>query len=149
MPRLLQSLQGIYAWLEAILIILDCSLLLASNLINYGARLWHHFYLYHGQVNSWPLSWFIIFPVIQQHLVSRLHCNLITPLWSVWFSDWHWWSGSCHFGTEHLILIPELLLLIELPLFMVWWETCCSLRSARMTFWTVVDLNKLVLQLIL
>ena len=38
-PCLLVSLQGIYAQLEPFLIILNFSLLLESNLINYGARL--------------------------------------------------------------------------------------------------------------
>ena len=35
---LLQSPQGFYDWLVQFLIILDCSLLLASNLVNYGAK---------------------------------------------------------------------------------------------------------------
>ena len=44
MPCLLQCLQGFYAWWVSILIILDWRLLLASNVIDYGARLGHYFY---------------------------------------------------------------------------------------------------------
>ena len=43
----LQSLLSSCVWLVLILIILNCSLLLASNFINYGGRLGHHFCVYH------------------------------------------------------------------------------------------------------
>ena len=61
MPRLLQSPQGVYAWWVPILIIVDCSLPIASNVIHYGTRIGHYFYLYHRQVKCQPLSEFIIF----------------------------------------------------------------------------------------
>ena len=50
-PFLLQSLQAFCAWLVWFLIILDHSLLLASNLINYGTRLDLYFCLCPRQVN--------------------------------------------------------------------------------------------------
>ena len=45
----------------AFLIILDYSLILALNLISYGASLGHYFCLYHRQVKCQPLSWFCYF----------------------------------------------------------------------------------------
>ena len=89
---------GFLCWWVAILINLDCSLLLVSVLINYGTRLELYFYLYHKWLECQFLSRFFIFPVIQQHLDSRCLCHLITSLWcSLWFFDWHWCSSSCHF----------------------------------------------------
>ena len=67
MQCLLHSLQGIYAWLVIFLIILDCSFLLASNLVNYGAMVGLCFCLYHRQVKCKLLSWFINLLIIQLH----------------------------------------------------------------------------------
>ena len=62
---LLQPLQGLYACLVPFMQSPDCNLLLASNLIHYGAMLGHYFYLYHWQVKCKTLSWFVTFQVIQ------------------------------------------------------------------------------------
>ena len=50
MSLLLQSLQGSNIWLLSLLILLNCHLLLASNLINYAARLGYYVCLYHWHV---------------------------------------------------------------------------------------------------
>ena len=79
---LLQSLQDFYAWLVPIQLFLNCSFLQASNLINYGAWVGHYFCPSHRQAKCQPLkliSYF--FPVIQQHLDSRLLCYLTTSFW--------------------------------------------------------------------
>ena len=56
---------GFLCLASTILINLNCSLLLASNLsINYGTSLWHFFFLYHWQAACQPLNGFSIFPVI-------------------------------------------------------------------------------------
>ena len=88
-----QSLQGFYAWWVLFLIILDCSLPLASNFMKYGAWLGCYFYLYHRQIKCQPQSWFITFPVIQQHLDSRLLHHLIISLWILPLEDWYSFSG--------------------------------------------------------
>ena len=91
MPWLLQSLE-FYTWLVPLMIILDHSLSLASNLINKGARLGQYFWQYCRQVKYQPLSWFL------NHLAafgSGLLFHLIASLWflpirrlvSLWFSD--------------------------------------------------------------
>ena len=51
-----QSLQNFCLWLVLLLIILDSSLLLASNLVRYGVRPGLYCYLYHRQVKGQPLS---------------------------------------------------------------------------------------------
>ena len=72
-----QSLQCFYTQLVPFLINQDHSFLLASNLIIYGARLGHYFYLYHREVKGQPLSLFITFPGIKWHLDSRPFCHLL------------------------------------------------------------------------
>ena len=64
----LQFLWDSYAWLALFFIILNCSLLLASNLMNFDARLGCYLYLYYWQTKCQPLHWLAIFPVIQGHL---------------------------------------------------------------------------------
>ena len=60
----LQSLQGSYAWIISFLIILNHNLLLASNLINYGARLGCYFACTTGRKN---------FSILNDSLFSS-HC---------------------------------------------------------------------------
>ena len=57
---------GFLTWLVPVLIILDHSLLLEINCINYGARLGIYFYLYHRQVKCQPLKLIHYFPSHQQ-----------------------------------------------------------------------------------
>ena len=74
-PCLSQSLWGIYAWLVLILVLLYCSLLLASNVLNYGAMLGLFFYLNH----KWGKCHFRLihhFSSHQQCLVLRHKCHL-------------------------------------------------------------------------
>ena len=80
---LLQYCQGFYTWLVIFLIILDHSLLLSLYLINYGSRLGYYLSLYHRSVKCQPLSWLIIFTVIQQPLVSTLLCHKIRSI-EIW-----------------------------------------------------------------
>ena len=125
MSLLLQSLWGSYTWCVTFLILLNCSLLLASNLINYGARLDHYFCLWHWQVRCQHLNWFDIFPVIQPYLGSSLHHHQITLLWIllirrlISLSDFQTGIGAAAHSTldtVQLILIPKQLLLLPLPL---------------------------------
>ena len=80
-PSTVLSCTMTYGQLVPILTILDCSLLLTSNLLNYGTRLGLYSYLHHRHVKHHPLSWFIILPIIQQQFGSRLLSHLITSLW--------------------------------------------------------------------
>ena len=121
------------------LILLDCSLLLASNLINHGARLGHCCCLSHRQVECQILNWFITFPVTQLHLESEPLCHLI----SVWIlprrgwirvfliSDWHLCSYSCHLRHRAAYFLhQECSWRYSCHLSRVLIQSDCSLRSA-------------------
>ena len=56
MPCLLQFLLGFYTQLVPFLKLLDCILLLTSNLINCDSGLGHYFHLFHRQVKCQVLS---------------------------------------------------------------------------------------------
>ena len=112
---------GFYAWLVPFLIPLDCSQLLASNLINYGTRLELCFCLFHRQVKYELLRWFITFPVIQLHLgvqaslpPENISLNPANKRTHQGLSDWHWCICSCHFRHSSLFLLEELLWLIHI-----------------------------------
>ena len=79
----LQSIQGWYTWLVLFQILLNLSLLLARNLINCGARLEYYLCLYHWQARCQHLSWFNIFPVIQQQFGSSILFHQTISLWSL------------------------------------------------------------------
>ena len=72
------SVSSLFLHSVLFLIFLDFSLLLASNLINHGARLWLCFFLYHRQVKCQLQSCFITLPVIQLPLAPGLVCHLIS-----------------------------------------------------------------------
>ena len=99
MPCLFQSLHVSYAWLVSFLIILDCSLLLVSNLIKYGARVGHFFYLHHRQVKYQPQYFSsqpeeLGFKTSPPDIITLNPANKKTD-WSFLLLYWHW--CSCHF----------------------------------------------------
>ena len=70
MPLLLLSHQGFYTLLVLFLNLLNCSLILGSDLVNYGARLGHFFLLWLWPPRCQHQNCFFIFPATWEHLGS-------------------------------------------------------------------------------
>ena len=83
MPLHLQSHLGFSVWLVLFLITAHCSLLLALDLVNCGARLGLFLHLCLWQPRCWHLNWFIIFLATMQlsDLSPLLH--QITSPWNM------------------------------------------------------------------
>ena len=92
-----ESLQDFYTWLVPIPIILAHILCLASNFINYGARLGHYFYLYNRWVkmSASKLIHHFSSPPSDFLFQISLPPNNITLIFLI--SYWYWCSCSCHF----------------------------------------------------
>ena len=155
---------GSYTQLVPFLILLNHSLLVASNVANYGASLEHYFCLCHLQARCQLLNWYDIFPAIQWHLVSSLLHHWITSLSIMLIKrlisvfliyrlalvqlllPFLIWSSS--------LLIPEVLLLIPLPfhriLMVEWYQLQKSMNYSlkNMIFWIMLYLSRLGKQLV-
>ena len=136
-----------YAHLVPFLILLNCSLLLAANIANYGARIKHFFSLCHWQARCQHLNWFFIFPVIQQHLGSGLLDHQITSIWILAiqrlislldFQNGIRAAAHASLDMECLISHTRTALLIPLPLYVILMggDICCGSAWIRfMIFW--------------
>ena len=106
MPWLLQSFQGSYTWLVPFLIILNCSMLLASNLINFGSSLGHILCQYHWLAKYEPLN-YLFFTLASRplhHWITSLWLLLTRWLWeSLLFSGWHCVVDLCVTGSRNIV----------------------------------------------
>ena len=141
---------GYLCSISTILIFINDLFLLASSLISYHPRLGYDFCLYPRNTICQPPSCFIIFPVIQQHLDSGLLCHLLLSLWILSIRRLIRVFLNFRLAFVHLLmplwvqsslfLIPELPLLIKLPLCRILMEglfqsqKCMHILPRFMTF---------------
>ena len=164
MLLLFQALQGSYAQLILFLILLNHGLFLASNLINYGARLGH---LFHRCL--WPQRcpypiWFSIFLATQQHLGSGLQHYQITLPWILSIGRLIRVFLNFRLALVSLLMLlsiqsssfltPALHLLVQFPLFKIlrdeWFlfHKYMNYLPWFMKFWTMPCPNRLGTQLL-